>query len=178
MMDDQRSGSIEIAPLQSQGSLYGFILSGRWPQDMVEWAKVLALAVQLAAVPGLVPTTTVYRVREEKPEELAPKAVGLVVAEGSLIGDDALQPGQLADEHQPPGLFVLHPPAQTISSIRDHEVASGCVFLPGLPYLGPDHRAAWVEADVEGTVTRLVSRGDLDPNTDADTAALAMLLAA
>ena len=94
-MDDQRSGSIEIAPLQSQGSLYGFVVSGRWPEDMVEWSKVLILAVQLAAVPGLVPTTTVYRVREDKPD-LTPTAVGLVVAEGSLIGEDALQPGQFA----------------------------------------------------------------------------------
>ena len=66
-MDDQRSGSIEIAPLQSDGSLYGFIVSGRWPADMVEWSKILILAVQLAAVPGLVPTTTVYRVREASP---------------------------------------------------------------------------------------------------------------
>jgi hypothetical protein len=176
-MDDQRAGSIEISPLQSQGSLYGFIVSGRWPQDMIEWSKILILAVQLAAVPGLVPTTTVYRVREDKPD-LTPSAVGLVVAEGSLIGDDALQPGQFARDEQPPGLFVLHPPAQTIATVRDHEVASGCVYLPGLPYLGLDHRAAWVEADIEGTVTHLVSRGDLDPNTDADTAALAMLLAA
>jgi hypothetical protein len=47
-----------------------------------------------------------------------------------------------------------------------------------LPHLGLDHRAAWVEADVEGTVTHLVSKVGIDPHCDADTAALAMLLAA
>ena len=57
-------------------------------------------------------------------------------------------------------------------------MASGCVFLPGLPHLGLEHRAAWVEADVEGTVTQLVSRVGIDPQGNVDTAALAMLLAA
>ncbi len=63
-----RPSSIEVAPLQSDGILYGFLLSGRWPQDTVEWAKFLVLAVQMAAVPGLLPLSTVFRVREELPE--------------------------------------------------------------------------------------------------------------
>ena len=85
--------SIEVAPLQSEGSLYGFMLIGRWPHDTVEWAKFLVLAVQMAAVPGLLPASTVFRVREELPEQPQPGAVGLVVAEGQLIGDHPLQPG-------------------------------------------------------------------------------------
>lgn len=48
----------------------------------------------------------------------------------------------------------------------------------GPEHLGLDHRAAWVQTDTEGTVTRLVSQSDLDPMTDVDTAALASLLAA
>jgi hypothetical protein len=102
---------------------------------------------------------------------------GLVVAEGQLLGDHPLRPGHFA-EHQPPGLIVLHPPSSTLASIPEYKVASGCVFLPGLPYLGLDHRAAWVEADVEGTVTQLISKVGIDPQVNADTAALAMLLAA
>ena len=65
-----------------------------------------------------------------------------------------------------------------MSSVPEYEVASGCVFLPGLPHLGLDHRAAWVQADVDGTVTHLVSRSGVDPAGNADTAALALLLAA
>jgi hypothetical protein len=57
-------------------------------------------------------------------------------------------------------------------------VASGCVLLPGAPHLGLDHRAAWVEAEPDGTVTRLVSRRGVDPAMDVDTAVLAMLLVA
>ena len=143
----------------------------------MEWAKFLVLAVRMAAVPGLLPMSTVFRVREEVPDQPQAGAVGLVVAEGSLLGDHPLTPGQFAHP-QPPGLVVLHPPSSTFSSVPDYDVASGCVFLPGLPHLGLDHRAAWVEADVEGTVTHLVSKVGIDPLGDADTAALAMLLAA
>ena len=64
-MDGFRPTSIEVAPLQADGSLYGFMLIGRWPNDTVEWARFLVLAVQMAAVPGLLPTSTVFRVREE-----------------------------------------------------------------------------------------------------------------
>ena len=169
--------SIEVAPLQSRGSLYGFLLMGRWPDDTVEWAKFLVLAVRMAAVPGLLGTSTVFRVREELPEDPQPGAVGLVVAEGSLIGSNPLRPGQFA-EATPPGLVVLHPPQSTPRAVPEYETASGCVFLPGLPHLGLDHRAAWVQADVEGTVTRLDTRTGLDPSGNADTAALALLLAA
>jgi len=176
-MESFRRSSIEVAPLQSEGSLYGFMLIGRWPYDTVEWAKFLVLAVQMAAVPGLLPVSTVFRIREDLPEEPQPGAVGLVAAEGQLMGHDRLQPGQFADP-QPPGLIVLHPPSSTLGSVPDYDVASGCVFLPGLPHLGLDHRAAWVEADVDGTVTQLVSRVGIDPQRNADTAALAMLLAA
>jgi len=52
------------------------------------------------------------------------------------------------------------------------------VLLPGLPYLGLDHRAGWIEADITGTITSMVSRSGIDPHADADTAVLAMLLAA
>ncbi|MCB0929047.1 MAG: hypothetical protein U0R77_05120 [Mycolicibacterium insubricum] len=55
--------------------------------------------------------------------------------------------------------------------------ASGCVLLPGLPHLGLDHRAAWMEAESDGTVTSMVSRVGIDPIADPDTAVLAMLLA-
>jgi hypothetical protein len=174
---DGRPGSIQVAPMQSHGSLYGFMLIGRWPQDTVEWAKFLVLAVQMAAVPGLLPLSTVFRVREELPDEPQPGTVGLVVAEGQLIGDHPLRPGQFA-AYCPPGLLVLHPPSSTLSSVPEYDVASGCVFLPGLPHLGLDHRAAWVEADVDGTVTQMVSKVGIDPQGNADTAALAMLLAA
>jgi hypothetical protein len=174
---DRSRPSVEVAPLQSEGSLYGFLLIGRWPQDTVEWAKFLVLAVQMAAVPGLLPYSTVFRVREELPEPAQVGAVGLVVAEGRLLGDHPLRPGQFS-ACQPPGLIVLHPPSSTLASVPDYDVASGCVFLPGLPHLGLDHRAAWVEADIDGTVTHLVSKVGIDPLGNADTAALAMLLAA
>jgi hypothetical protein len=169
--------TVEISPLQSKGALEGFLISGRWPNDTVEWSKFLVLAVRLAAVPGLLPTSTVFCVREDLPDDPHPGAVGLVIAVGHFLGETPLQPGQFSSP-QPPGLVVLHPPANTLSSVPDYEVASGCVLLPGVPHLGLDHRAAWAAADVRGTVTELHSRCGVDPQADADTAALAMLLAA
>lgn len=46
---------------------------------------------------------------------------------------------------------MLHPPAETTPSLPEcRGAASGCLLLPGLPYLGLDHRAAWVEAEADG----------------------------
>ena len=71
-MSTSRQPSVEVSPLQSHGSLYGFMVSGRWPDNTVEWAQFLVLAVRMAAVPGLVPMTTVFSVRDEVPDDPGP----------------------------------------------------------------------------------------------------------
>ena len=170
--------NVEVAPFQGGGSLRGFVVSGRWPGSTREWAQFLALAVRLAAVPGLVPTTTVFRAIEDVPDDPQPGTVGLVTSAGPVLGDGAPGPGQFA-QHAPPALLLLHPPSESRPSTPETSgAASGCVLLPGLPHLGLDHRAAWVEAELDGTVTRLVSKVGVDPALDPDTAVLAMLLAA
>lgn len=50
----------------------------------------------MASVPGMLPTSTVFRVREELPDEPAPGTVGLVLAEGPVVGENAVLPGQFA----------------------------------------------------------------------------------
>lgn len=168
---------IELAAFHSDGSLRGFVVSGRWPATTREWTQVLALTVRIASLPGLLPTSTVFGVKEDLPDDPEPGTVGLVVAEGPVLGDSAVQPGRFADR-QPPALIMLHPPSETTPSLPENDgVASGCVLLPGIPHLGLDHRAAWVEAEPDGTVTSLRSRVGVDPNNDPDTAILAMLLA-
>ena len=137
---------------------------------------VLLLAVRLAAVPGMLPGSTVFRVAEQSARS-ASAGIGIVVAEGPLLGAHALRPGQFA-EPLPAGLAILHPPASNPRSDAAHPRAAGCLLLPGLPHLGLDHRAAWVEADAHGHISRLLAAHDVDPFTDADTAALSTLLAA
>jgi len=44
---------VEVAAFHGGGRLRGFVVSGRWPVSTREWAQFLALAVRLAAVPGL-----------------------------------------------------------------------------------------------------------------------------
>lgn len=177
-MADRGNPPVEVAPLHRRGELSGFVLIGRWPDDTLEWAQVLLLAVRVAAVPGMLPRgSTVFRVDEDVPDNDVPGAVGLVIAEGQLVGDAHLEPGRFADR-TPPGLAILHPPGSTIASVPEYNSASGCLLLPGLPDIGLDHRAAWVEADAQGHVTRLASKGMVDPQSDVDTAALAMLLVA
>ncbi|HVK44278.1 MAG TPA: peptidase [Micropruina sp.] len=169
---------VEVSPLQARGELSGFLVSGRWPASTTEWARFLLLAVRMASVPGMLHTSTVFRVREELPDDPLPGAVGLVWAEGPVFGERAVLPGQFA-RHQPPGLLVLHPPNEIRPSLPEQdEVASGCVLLPGVPHLGLDHRAAWVEADRRGTITQMISRSGINPYDDADTAVLALFLAA
>ncbi|MGX1804745.1 peptidase [Nocardia sp. NPDC055321] len=172
------SEQIGVLPFQSRGSLRGFVISGRWPDSTKEWAQVLVLAVRVASLPGLLPTTTVFGAREELPEDPDPGMVGLVIAEGTVLGQEALLPGRFA-QHVPPALIMLHPPRETRPSLPECTgAASGCLLLPGLPHLGLEHRAAWVETDTDGTVTSMVSRVGVDPISDPDTAVLAMLLAA
>lgn len=170
--------AIEIAPFHSRGALKGFVIFGRWPDSTKEWAQLLIVAVRVASMPGLLATTTVFGAREELPESPQPDTVGLVLAEGTVVGESAVAPGYFAG-HQPPALFILHPPSETTPSLPEcHGAASGCLLLPGLPHLGLEHRAAWVEAEADGTVTSVVSRVGVDPIGHPDTAVLAMLLAA
>jgi hypothetical protein len=153
-------------------------VAGRCPHTTKEWAQLLMVAVRVASLPGLLSTTTIFGVREELPEAPEPGTVGLVLAEGTVVGESAVAPGHFGN-HQPPALIMLHPPSETMPSLPECVgAASGCILLPGLPYLGLEHRAAWVEAESDGTVTSMVSRVGVDPISHPDTAILAMLLAA
>lgn len=171
-MDDNQ---IELAPFTTgERPLDGFIVSGRWPLDTGEWAQLLRLLVRIAAVPGVLARTSVFRSLDEKPEASGHlrHPVGMLLLEGPVVGDDALPPGALGHP-QPEAVLLLHPPVESRRA-----TTSGCVLLPGLPHLGLDHRAAWVDSDADGTVTRLVSRAEVDPDLDPDTAVLALMLAA
>ncbi len=170
--------TVGIAPLHRAGDgLAGFLVSGRWPDSTREWVHLLTLAVRVATTPGLLPTTSLFSATETRPDGgTVPDAVGLV----RLVGR-ALDPQATARRPagHPVALLLLHPPSETPSTTPEADgVASGCVLLPGAPHLGLDHRAAWVEAEPDGTVTRLVSRRGVDPSDDVDTAVLALLMAA
>ena len=169
---------VGITPFHARGDLSGFVISGRWPESTREWAQLLALTVRIASLPGLLATSTVFGAHEALPEDPEPGTVGLIVAEGPVLGDAAVEPGRFAAQ-QPPALLMLHPPTETVPSLPECAgAASGCILLPGLPHLGLEHRAAWVEAEADGTVTSMVSRIGIDPISDPDTAVLAMLLVA
>jgi len=170
--------AIEVSAFAGRDrALAGFILSGRWPESTREWTSFLAIAVQFAARPGLLGTTTVFRAVDDLPDAPPPDTVGLVTAAGPVLGDGAPRPGQFADP-QPAAILVLHPPTETRPSTPEAEgAASGCLLLPGVPHLGLDHRAGWVEAEADGTVTKLVSRVSVSLNDDPDLAVLATLCA-
>lgn len=169
---------VEVSAFHSRDlSLAGFLLHGRWPDSTLEWSQVLTLAVRIAAVPGLLGTTTVFLATDAIPETPMP-AVGVLASAGPVLGADAPEPGSLA-HMRPSALCILHPPSQTRHSLPEAEgAASGVVWLPGLPELGLEHRAAWVEAETDGTICRLVSAVDVDPWKDPDLAVLATLVAA
>ncbi|MFW6597741.1 peptidase [Propionibacteriaceae bacterium Y2011] len=175
-MDDRQ---VELAPFTSgRRPLDGFIVAGRWPDGTGEWAQLLRLLVRLAAVPGMIGRTSVFWSCDDQPEISDPSVisahdpVGMLLMAGPVIGDDAPAPGTVGSP-QPMAMMLLHPTAES-----PRHNASGCVLLPGLPHLGLEHRAAWVETEADGTITKLVSEDDVDPSQDPDTAVLALLLAA
>jgi hypothetical protein len=171
-MDDRQ---VELTPFSDgpRPPLGGFLISNRWPETVAEWSQVLAMIVRLAAVPGMINRATVYASRDDSPElpGLA-HPVGMLISRGPVIGKDSPGPGTLGHP-QPEAVLLLHPPSE-----NDEQMAAGCLLLPGLPHLGLDHRAAWVESDAQGTLRRLVSHCDVDPYQDPDTAVLATLLTA
>lgn len=173
--------SVHVVPLlRTDYTLAGFAISGRWPSSTREWTEFLALAVRIAAHPGCLSTTTVFRTVDEQSStgSAGPDTVGLVTWAGPVVGPAAPRPGDLASP-QPAALIVLHPPSETRPSTPEADgAASGALLLPGVPHLGLDHRASWVEAEADGTLTRLVCRVGLDPVEDTDIAVLATLCAA
>jgi hypothetical protein len=168
---------VELSPLhRSDLSLAGFLLHNRWPDNLREWSQLLALAVRIAAVPGTVPSSEVFAGRDDTSGVDFSHVVGVVESAGRAIGPQAPAPGSLIAA---PVLIVLHPPQETVPSTPDGEgCASGCLFLPGIPELGLDHRAAWVEADRDGNVNRLIGLTDVNPSSDPDLAVLATFRAA
>ncbi len=174
-MDESR-GAVEISALQGRSGLAGFLVAQRWPDNVHEWGEFLLMAVKIAAVPGLLGCSTVFRVKEEVPDAAVPGVVGIVLAEGPVMGPRPVGPP--ADHATPPGLVVLHPPGTASDHEVPDDVASGCVLLPGLPYLGLDHQAAWARSDRLGALSEMHTNGHVDPGVDVDTAVLAMFLAA
>ena len=170
--------TVGVSPFHRRDlTLAGFVLSGRWPRTTLEWAQVLLLAVRLAAVPGFVPRTALFRALEQLPDDPEPGTVGMLTCEGPIVGGGTSATPRY--EELPPALFVLHPPAETRPSAPQAAgAASGAILLPGLPYLGMSHRAAWVEAGADGTVNRLVSADEVDVRSDPDLAVMASFLAA
>ncbi|NDK91914.1 peptidase [Gordonia desulfuricans] len=173
----QSSIPIGLTPVHQEGELNGILISGRWPESTLEWTQTLVASVRIACRPGFLPTTTIFGVVEEHPDDADTDAVGMMVAVGNVVDDSFLEAGRFLTN--PPALVMLHPPSRTRPSLPEcSQVASGCVLLPGLPELGLEHRAGWAEAEADGTVVTLRNQVGIDPNADPDTAVLAMLLTA
>lgn len=170
---------VQVSPFHRRDlSLAGLLLHGRWPETVREWAQVLTLSVRIAAVPGTVPISEVFLARESVDLDAVGHPVGALMCEGPAVGDNAVGPGEFAGA-KPPAMMMLHPPRETIHDLdEDSDAASGCLFLPGIPELGLDHRATWVHADQDGNVSRLVTAGRVDPMQDPDLAVMSALLAA
>ena len=112
--------SVHVSPfLRSDYSLAGFVISGRWPDSTREWTQFLALAVRMAAHPGCLAHTSVFRSVDELPDDPQPDTVGLVMCAGPVIGEDAPGPGALSAP-QPTALLVLHPPSETSPSTPEN----------------------------------------------------------
>lgn len=155
-------------------SLAGFVLQGRWPEGMREWAQIMALAARVAAVPGMVPRSEIFCAIEDLPDDPQPGTVGLIIDRGPAVA--------VVPEHErispPPALFVLHPPGEPMAAAGYEQTASGVLLLPGVPHLGFEHQAIWVEVEPDGTLARLVTASGVNQFDDPDVAVLFSRIAA
>src|SRR3954454_8353633 len=103
---------VEVSPFSKGHGLSGFVVSGRWPSSTREWAQFLALAVRLAAVPGMVHTTTVFRAIEHVHHNPKPATVGLMPSAAPVLAHGAPRPGAFSAA-TPPALLLLHPPEES-----------------------------------------------------------------
>ena len=154
-------------------SLAGFVLQGRWPHLLREWVQVMTLAARLATVPGVLRHSEIFRATEDLPDDPQPGTVGLIIDQGPAATIDF-------DQHiaPPPALFVLHPPGQIAPSPGYADTAVGVMLLPGLPSVGMDHQAIWIEVESDGTLARLATASSVDTFDDPDLAVLSSLIAA
>lgn len=166
---------IEMSPFHRRDfSLAGVVVSGRWPDTTREWVQLMTLIVRLAAVPGVVPRSEIFRATDEVEHEPVPGAVGLIV-DHQPAAAAVTAPAPIT---VPPAVLVVHPPDATRQAAGYDTSASGVLLLPGIPQIGMEHRAIWVQAQADGTVARLVSTEAADPCSDPDIAVLASLIAA
>ncbi|NBU31057.1 MAG: peptidase [Actinobacteria bacterium] len=165
---------IRLSPFQHDDhSLAGLVVSGRWPNELREWVQLMLLLTRLATTPGLLSASEIYAATDDLPEEPAADAVGVIMDRGPAHGVSAA-----AASFTPTALLVLHPPGAALQSPGFHGTATGALLLPGLPHIGLQHQAAWVEVEPDGTVARLTTALIDEPARDADVAVLAQFLAA
>ena len=58
VVNEPSSRSVQVSAFESAGALSGFVVSGRWPENTLEWVKFLIIAVRCASVPGLLACQT------------------------------------------------------------------------------------------------------------------------
>ena len=92
-MDNSSGRPVEISPFHSRGSLKGFVVSGRWPNSTKEWAQLLIMAVRVASLPGIALHHNDFRCSRGTADQLQPGTVGLVLAEGTVVGESAVPQG-------------------------------------------------------------------------------------
>ena len=76
------------------GELRGMLISGRWPDTTLEWSQTLVASVRIACRPGLLRTTTVFGVIEDRPESCDEDTVGMMLSIGPVSGTDFIERGK------------------------------------------------------------------------------------
>ena len=82
---------IGLTPFHEAGQLNGILISGRWPASTLEWTQTLVASVRIACRPGLLSTTTIFGVVEDRPADAEPDAVD--------VGPDSGKSDDTEEEH-------------------------------------------------------------------------------
>jgi hypothetical protein len=155
---------IRVVPKTDNGNLQGFVVKGRRPDNILEWAHT-TLALAHFAVSS---EFSIFR----RPTFLAVHDNPLRLLEDVLLDVPVVEVGVENIDRDTFGAFALGAAVVRV----EKELAVGALLFPGAPHIGIGHVASVVHIDVEGNVHRMITDDNASTTMDPDIAVLSSLL--
>lgn len=155
---------IKIVPKMDHDGVHGFVVKGRRPDSVVEWANATLAMAHYAIMSS--------DIKFRQPTFLAVHDDPLRLAEDTLVDIPVVEVGVDEIDRSKFGPFALGGAVVRV----ERELAIGALLFPGVPQLGIGHTVAVVHIEQNGTIHRMISDDNASPTIDPDIAVLSSIL--